>query len=185
MRTGGHLAATAALTIFSCGNAASQELDRRPVLNPECLGSIQKAVAHVAVGELTDAREGLAAALSRVGNRAGDPCAGLILHNLATIASMSGRLADAEHLAARSVAALETATRKQCRQMALLPCGDNRRPDSKMVIGHCAETAARASVDLIHVQILSDYQFSRVSRADLFLNQFWRSVECVHTSLGW
>jgi tetratricopeptide (TPR) repeat protein len=107
MRVGGHGVAIAALTIFSCGNAASQTSDRPLTLNPECVKSIQEAMAQVALGQLAEAGEELSATLSRVENSAGDPCAGLILHNLATIASISGRFADAERLAARSIAALE------------------------------------------------------------------------------
>jgi len=107
MSCGGYLAAIAALTILMCGNAASQTPDRRLAPDPECIGSIQKAMAQVALGQLAEAGENLSVALSKFGGRAGAPCAGLILHNLATIASMSGRFRDAEQLAARSVAALE------------------------------------------------------------------------------
>src|SRR5947207_5957827 len=107
MRVGGHVMTIAALTIFSWGNAASQTSDQRLTLNPECVTSIHKAMAQVALGQLAEAGEELSAALSRVENNAGDPCAGLILHNLATIASISGRFAAAERLAARSIAALE------------------------------------------------------------------------------
>src|SRR5689334_14194074 len=107
MRVGGYVVAMAALTIFSCGNAASQTSDRPLTLNPECAKSIQKAMAQVALGQLAEAGEELSAALSTVENSAGDPCAGLILHNLATIASISGRFTDAERLAACSIAALE------------------------------------------------------------------------------
>lgn len=107
MCVGGHVVAIAVVTIFSCGNAASQTSDRALTLNPECVKSIQKAMAQVALGQLGEAGEELSAALSRVENSAGDPCAGLILHNLATIASISGRFADAERLASRSIAALE------------------------------------------------------------------------------
>ena len=96
MSTGGHLAAIAALTILTCGNAASQTPLRRPTPDPECIGWIQKAVAQVALGRLAEAGENLSVALGKAGGRAGDPCAGLILHNLGTIASMSGRFGDAE-----------------------------------------------------------------------------------------
>jgi len=102
MNAGGHLAAMAALTILTCGNAASQMPD------PECTGSIQKAMGQVGLGHLAEAGENLSVALSKVDGRAGNPCAGLILYNLGTIASMSGRFGDAERLAVRSVAALET-----------------------------------------------------------------------------
>jgi tetratricopeptide (TPR) repeat protein len=107
MSTGEHLGAIAALTILISGNAASQTPDRRLIPDQECTGSIRHAMAHVALGRLAEAEENLSFALSKVDGRAGDPCAGLILHNLATIASMSGRSRDAEQLAARSVAALE------------------------------------------------------------------------------
>ena len=101
--------AIAALMIFSRGIAGCQELDRPLPLEPKCVESIQKAVTQVALGKLAESEEELSAALSRVEPSAGDPCAGLILHNLATIASISGRFLDAERLAASSIAALEKA----------------------------------------------------------------------------
>jgi tetratricopeptide (TPR) repeat protein len=107
VRVSGNVAAIAAWTVFSWGNAPSQTLDRPLPLKPECVKSIQKAMTEVAVGQLAEAGEELSTALSRVENSAGDPCAGLILHNLATIASISGRFGEAERLAARSIAALE------------------------------------------------------------------------------
>jgi tetratricopeptide (TPR) repeat protein len=107
MRFGGHVAAIAALATFSCGNAAGQTADSPLTLNPECVQSIQKAVTQVALGQLAEAGERLSAALSRVEKSAGDPCTGLIMYNLATIASISGRFADAERLAVRSIAVLE------------------------------------------------------------------------------
>jgi tetratricopeptide (TPR) repeat protein len=107
MRIGGDVVAIATLTIFSCGNAASQELEPPLTLKPECVKSIQKAMTQVALGQLAEAGEGLSGALSRIESSAGDSCAGLLLHNLATIASISGRFGDAERLAARSIVLLE------------------------------------------------------------------------------
>jgi hypothetical protein len=101
------MAAIAALTICNCGNAVSQTSDVQLTLKPECIGPLQKAMSEVAAGQLTEAAEELSAALRTAGSSAGNPCAGLILHNLATIASISGRFGDAERLAARSIAALE------------------------------------------------------------------------------
>src|SRR5215831_15811172 len=38
--------------------------------------------------------------------------------------------------------------------------------------------------NLVHVEVFADYEFSRISRADLFLKHFRRSVERVRASLG-
>jgi tetratricopeptide (TPR) repeat protein len=107
MRFRRRLAAAAVLTVFGCGAAASQTSDRPLTLSPECADRNRKAMRYVALEQLAEAGAELSAALSRVDNGADGACAGLILHNLATIASLSGRFADAERLAVRSIAELE------------------------------------------------------------------------------
>jgi tetratricopeptide (TPR) repeat protein len=62
---------------------------------------------HAKAGRLAEADAKLAAALVRVDGDAGSSCTGLILHNQATIASISGRFAEGERLALRAIAALE------------------------------------------------------------------------------
>jgi hypothetical protein len=37
---------------------------------------------------------------------------------------------------------------------------------------------------LVHVEVFPDYEFSRISRADLFLKHFGRSVERIRTTFG-
>jgi hypothetical protein len=44
MRVGENVVAIAALTIFICGNAASQTFERPLTLKPECVKSIQEAM---------------------------------------------------------------------------------------------------------------------------------------------
>lgn len=107
MRTGRQIVEITALMMFSCGNAVSQTSDVPLTLNPECATAITKAIGQVIGGQLAEAGEALSTALSRLENRTSDLCAGLILHNLATIASTLGRFAEAERLAVSSIARLE------------------------------------------------------------------------------
>jgi tetratricopeptide (TPR) repeat protein len=82
-------------------------LDRTSGVSAECAAWIQKAMVHAEAGQLAEADATLAAALTRLDSGSGSSCAGLILHNQATIASISGRFAEGEQLALRAISALE------------------------------------------------------------------------------
>jgi tetratricopeptide (TPR) repeat protein len=100
-------AAIALFAVLGVRHAESQSLDKPLALTSECVDWIQNAVAHVETGQLAEAEAELAAALVQVGNDPAYSCTGLILHNMATIASISGRFAEGERLAIRSIATLE------------------------------------------------------------------------------
>jgi len=95
------------LAVLSVSRGESQGLDQTLAVSSECTEWILKAMAHVEAGLLADADAELAAALTKVENDTAHSCTGLILHNMATIASISGRYAEGERLALRSIAALE------------------------------------------------------------------------------
>src|SRR4051794_17878056 len=97
----GMVATLAVLAVCSVSHVKSQGLDLALAMSSECVESNQKAMANVATGRLAEAEEELSASLTRVGNGAAYSCAGLILHNMATIASISGKFAEGERLAAR------------------------------------------------------------------------------------
>jgi tetratricopeptide (TPR) repeat protein len=89
--------------------AEPQTLDRTPGVSAECAVWIHEAIADAEAGRLAEADAKLAAALTRVDGGAGPSCTGLILHNQATIASISGRFEKGERLALRAIAVLEKA----------------------------------------------------------------------------
>jgi tetratricopeptide (TPR) repeat protein len=99
--------AIAVLAVFRICHAAPQTSDRTLRVSSECAGWIQEAMADAEAGLLADADAKLAAAVTRVDSSSASSCKGLILHNQATIASISGRFAEAERLALGSIAALE------------------------------------------------------------------------------
>src|SRR5215471_17480957 len=100
-------AAVIAVLIGSACHAEPQTLERIPGLSSECAAWIQEAMADAEAGRRVEADAKLAAALTRVDGGAGSSCTGLILHNQATIASISGRFVEGERLALRAIAALE------------------------------------------------------------------------------
>src|SRR5205085_6490787 len=105
-RKAGIATSIAVLTVFSVCSAEPQPLDRTSGVSSECAAWIQKAMAHAEAGLLAEADATLAAALTKLGNGSAPSCTGLILHNQATIASISGRFAEGEQLALRAIAAL-------------------------------------------------------------------------------
>ena len=105
-----HFSRTAAVIAVLTGSACHAEpqtLERIPGLSSECAAWIREAMADAEAGRLAEADAKLAAASTRVDSGAGSACTGLILHNQATIASISGRFVEGERLALRAVAALE------------------------------------------------------------------------------
>jgi tetratricopeptide (TPR) repeat protein len=97
------------LTAFGVSHAGPQALDRTVEVSSECAGRIQKATAEVEAGQLAEADATLVAALTKTDDHTAAACTGLILHNRAAIASMSGRFLEGERLAMGAIAALERA----------------------------------------------------------------------------
>src|SRR5262245_58027099 len=99
-------AVIAVLTAGAC-HAEPQTSEGIPGVSSECAAWIHEAMANAQAGRLAEADAKLAAALTRIDDGAGSSCKGLILHNQATIASISGRFVEGERIALRAIAALE------------------------------------------------------------------------------
>jgi tetratricopeptide (TPR) repeat protein len=100
-------AAVIAVLMVSFCHAEPQTPERIPGVSSECAAWIQEAMTDAEAGRLAEADAKLAAASARVDDGSGSSCSGLILHNQATIAQISGRFVEAERLAERAVAALQ------------------------------------------------------------------------------
>lgn len=72
-------------------------------VSPACIAINRAVTAHAASGRFADAERLLSAALADVGDRSQHVCTGLILHNLSVLMAGSGRSAEAEKIAERSV----------------------------------------------------------------------------------
>lgn len=72
-----------------------------------CVELNRRILGQATMGQLNEAEAALAEAMGNVSNRFEPACGGLLLHNLATIMYLSGRFAEAERLAERSVSTLE------------------------------------------------------------------------------
>src|ERR1035437_7723433 len=88
-------------------HAVAQDVTRHAVLSAACIEFNQTAINQVADGRLEDAESALSAALADRANGSEQSCAWLTLHNLAFVMALSGRLAEAEVLAKRSLKILE------------------------------------------------------------------------------
>src|ERR1019366_3243859 len=107
-------------------HAVAQDVTRHAVLSAACIEFNQtainqvaggrlcgfgvlptSAINQVAGGRLEDAESALSAALADRANGSEQSCAWLTLHNLAFVMALSGRLAEAEVLAKRSLKILE------------------------------------------------------------------------------
>jgi len=100
-------AAISVLTVSSVCHAEPQALDRTSGVSTDCAMWIQKAIADVEAGLPAEADAELATALMKADNGGAAACKGLILHNQAAIASISGRFAQGERLALSAIAVLE------------------------------------------------------------------------------
>jgi tetratricopeptide (TPR) repeat protein len=85
----------------------AQDLTGRALLGAACMDLNQTAVNYVAAGRLKDAESTLSAALPGSASGSDKPCGWLILHNLATVMGLSGRIGEAENLEERSIKILE------------------------------------------------------------------------------
>jgi tetratricopeptide (TPR) repeat protein len=95
----------ALLAVLTAGRILAQDVSKPVSVIAACVDLNQAVMAQVANGKLTDAELAVSAYL--VSGAA--PCAGLVLNNMAALLSVSGRAADAERLAERSVLILEKA----------------------------------------------------------------------------
>ncbi|MCU1238730.1 MAG: Tetratricopeptide 4 [Candidatus Solibacter sp.] len=92
---------------FEARYAAAQDASRPPAPSSACIQFNQSVLDEVAIGRLEDAETALSNALASDANGLEPLCAGFILHNMAVVMSLSGRLAEAESFADRSVKMLE------------------------------------------------------------------------------
>ena len=87
--------------------AVAQDLTGHAVLGAACIDLNQTAMNYIAVGRLKDAESTLSGALPDPTSGSEQPCGWLVLHNLATVMGLSGRLVEAEILEQRSLKILE------------------------------------------------------------------------------
>jgi tetratricopeptide (TPR) repeat protein len=87
--------------------AVAQDVSRQAALDGGCIQLNRTVLDQLAGGQLEDAETALSAALASPANDPKEPCDWLILHNLAVVLGRSGRLAEAETLAERSIGILE------------------------------------------------------------------------------
>jgi tetratricopeptide (TPR) repeat protein len=96
----------AALTV---GQTLAQDAGKPVLVSTACAELNRTVMAHLANGKLREGELALAAFLVADDDRASESCAGLVLNNMAALLSISGRVADAERLAERSVLILDKA----------------------------------------------------------------------------
>jgi tetratricopeptide (TPR) repeat protein len=95
------------LAASTVGNSLAQGARQNLPLSSECIELNQRVVAEAANGQFAAAEALLSQATAFGEGRIPDRCTGFILHNMAALLSMSGRITEAERLAERSVTALE------------------------------------------------------------------------------
>jgi hypothetical protein len=94
------------ITALGACHAESQTVDQEAAGTSQCLVRIRRAMGEAGAGQLAEADAELVIALTKVDSITDSAYAGLILHNRAAIASISGRFEDGE-LAISAIAALE------------------------------------------------------------------------------
>jgi len=97
------------LTASAMGHTLAQSVGKSVRVNAACVELHQIVMTQIANGKLNEAELKVSAALASGGDHAQDTCAGLVLNNVAVFMAVSGRIADAERLAERSVLILEKA----------------------------------------------------------------------------
>jgi tetratricopeptide (TPR) repeat protein len=95
------------LSASAISHIVAQSVARSAAVTAACVDLNQAVLTQVANGRLNEAELTVSAALASGDDHAQDACAGVILNNMAAIMAVSGRLADAERLAERSVLILE------------------------------------------------------------------------------
>jgi Flp pilus assembly protein TadD len=96
------------LAVISVGDGVAQHMSQQSSRDSKCVELNQMVMAQVANGRMAEAEKAFSAALTGGAERWADTCAAVVLGNMAAVVSYSGRLAEGEKLAARSVAILET-----------------------------------------------------------------------------
>ena len=97
------------LAVISVGHGVAQHMrSLQSSRDSKCVELNQMVMAQVANGRIAEGEQALSAALTGGVERWADTCAAVVLGNMAAVVSYSGRLAQGEKLAARSVAILET-----------------------------------------------------------------------------
>src|SRR4029450_2769855 len=92
------------LAVISVGHGVAQHMSRQSSRDSKCVELNQMVMAQVANGRMAKAEKAFSAALTGGAERWADTCAAVVIGNMAAVVSYSGRLAEGEKLAARSVA---------------------------------------------------------------------------------
>ena len=100
---------TVLLAASTMGQTLAQSVGKPVPLNAACVELQQTVMTQVANGKLIEAELAVSAALAPGRDHVQDSCAGVILNNVAVSMAVSGRNADAERLAERSIVTLEKA----------------------------------------------------------------------------
>jgi tetratricopeptide (TPR) repeat protein len=87
--------------------APSQSVSGQVLVTPECARLNEFAVSHAVNGQFAEAQRLLSEATASQAGRGRNSCAGFVINNIAALLSVSGRAAEAERFAARSVKILE------------------------------------------------------------------------------
>jgi tetratricopeptide (TPR) repeat protein len=98
----------ALLALLAAGHILAQGVGKPVPVSDACADLNRTVLAQVANGKVTEAEFAVSAFLGS-DDPAPEPCAGLVLNNMAAFLSASGPVADAERLAERSVLSLEKA----------------------------------------------------------------------------
>lgn len=101
------------LVLYACSasvgfrSAVGQKLTGYPAPGAACVDLNQTAMNYITAGRLKDAESTLSAALADPASGSEQQCGWLILHNLADVMGLSGRLVEAELLERRSLKILD------------------------------------------------------------------------------
>jgi hypothetical protein len=95
------------LAASTVGHAVGQSVTKYVPVSAACVELHQTVTAQIAAGKPAEGELAVSAFLASGGDHTQEPCVGLLLSNMAAFMSVTGRLADAERLAERSVLILE------------------------------------------------------------------------------
>jgi tetratricopeptide (TPR) repeat protein len=95
------------LTALTVGETLAQSVSKSMPVGAECMELHRAVMTQIANGRLNEAERAVSAALAASDGRTQNPCAALVLNNVAVFMSVSGRSADAERLAERAIGILE------------------------------------------------------------------------------
>ena len=98
---------TTLLAASMMGHGLAQGVGKDLSVSTACVELNRTVMTQVANGQFAVAEAALSAVVASGADRAQDSCAGLVLNNMAALMSVSGRIAEAERLAERSLKILE------------------------------------------------------------------------------